>query len=110
MPTPQTRIIYLQRSAPAKPPLGQACNGCGVCCAAETCPVARVFLLQWTGPCPALAWQGAEQRYACGMLVRPASYLAWLPNWLAPWFARRVRRWIAAGIGCDSAAEPSHFP
>ena len=30
----QRRVIFLQARAPAKPPPGQACNGCGACCAA----------------------------------------------------------------------------
>ncbi len=97
--------IFLQRGAPDKPPLGAPCNGCGVCCASATCPVARVFLLQWRGPCRALEWHAGEARYLCGMLRRPAQYVRLLPHAATPAFARIVRRYIAAGIGCDAPVE-----
>ena len=32
------QIVHLHRDAPPKPAPGAPCNGCGVCCAAETCP------------------------------------------------------------------------
>ncbi len=95
--------IYLQQAAPPKPELGAPCNGCGVCCAVSTCPVARVFLWRFKGPCTALEWHAEGGRYLCGMLVRPASYLGWLPWRAEAWFARRIRRSIAAGIGCDAS-------
>ena len=95
------QVIYLRQAAPAKPAVGAPCNGCGVCCAVATCPVARLFLGQWRGPCRALEWHEAQGRYLCGMLARPGSYLRALPRFAAPWFARRVRRWIGGGIGCD---------
>ncbi|MBC3921029.1 hypothetical protein H8L32_26435 [Undibacterium sp. CY18W] len=97
-------IIWLQANAPMKPLLGQPCNGCGVCCAAEPCPVARVFLWQLRGSCLALEWHADVQQYRCGMLVQPATYLRWLPTSWQAWFAKRVRRWIAAGTACDSDA------
>ena len=90
-----------------KPPLGQACNGCGVCCAAEACPVALIFLWQRRGPCRALEWHEAGQHYRCGMVLQPALYvrtLRALPLPLHAWLGRRVRRWIAAGSACDSSA------
>jgi len=100
------RTILLPPAAPPKPAAGRPCNGCGVCCAVETCPVARVVLLRRRGPCPALEWQG--DLYRCGLLARPRHYLPWLPDrWDA--FARRLLgRWIAAGRGCDSTAEISN--
>ncbi|MFZ2999689.1 MAG: hypothetical protein WA071_05120 [Undibacterium umbellatum] len=99
-----SHIIWLHASAPAKPALGQACNGCGVCCAAEPCPVARVFLWQFKGSCRALEWHADVQQYRCGMLLQAASYVRWLPRGWQSWFAKRVRRWIAAGTACDSDA------
>lgn len=103
--THDQQIIWLHRAAPAKPALGQACNGCGVCCAASPCPVARVFLWRWRGACPALEWQAEAMQYRCGMLLRPAHYLFLLPQRLAPWFTGRIRRWIAADVACDSEVE-----
>ncbi|MCG2583596.1 hypothetical protein [Massilia sp. TS11] len=98
------KLIFLQRAAPPKPPLGQPCNGCGVCCAAATCPLARLALGQWRGPCRALEWDAALACYRCGLLRQPQAYLRWLPAALGPWFGRRARRWIAAGVACDSSA------
>jgi hypothetical protein len=100
------QVIYLQQAAPPKPELGAPCNGCGVCCAVSPCPVARVFLWRFSGACPALEWHAGDQRYLCGMLARPANYVRWLPTSAQPWFARRIRRWIAAGIGCDATVTP----
>jgi hypothetical protein len=99
------QIIFLHRAAPLKPGLGESCNGCGVCCSAQTCPVARVLLLQWRGPCRALLWDGAAPHYRCGLLVSPMTYLRGLPRWSESFVRRRVKRWIAAGAGCDSAVD-----
>lgn len=98
-------ILHLQRAAPPKPPFGAPCNGCGVCCAATTCPAARLRFLRVRGPCPALAWQAAEARYRCGLVAAPARYLGWLPSALAGLASRLFHRWIAAGRGCDCSHE-----
>jgi len=88
--------INLHASAPAKPAVGAACNGCGVCCAAFPCPLSRVLLAHRTGACPALTWQ--ESRYVCGLVVKPVGLARWLPQ--------RLRlRWIGTGCGCDCDAE-----
>ena len=99
------RLIWLNVAAPAKPLLGQSCNGCGVCCAAEPCPVARVFLWQWRGACRALIWREAEQQYRCGMILQPSRYLRFLPVIWQAGFSRLVARWIAADTVCDSNVE-----
>jgi hypothetical protein len=99
------QTIHLHRNAPNKPAEGQACNGCGVCCALETCPAGRLRFLQSKGPCPALTWSDSEARYHCDLLVDPGKYFGWLP-WSAEAFIRRqLARWIAAGKGCDCSAE-----
>ncbi|MFZ6770871.1 hypothetical protein ACO0LM_27775 [Undibacterium sp. Di26W] len=100
----RSTIIWLKADAPMKPAVGQACNGCGVCCAAEPCPVARFFLWQLRDSCRALEWHADVLQYRCGMLRQPSVYLPWLPAIWQTWFARRVRRWIAAGTACDSDA------
>ncbi len=99
------QIIWLHRQAPIKPALGLACNGCGVCCAASPCPVARVFLWRWRGACSALEWHAELKQYRCGMLLRPSHYLFLLPHLVSPWFAGRIRRWIAADVACDSEVD-----
>lgn len=98
----QTLTLYA--AAPPKPAAGEPCNGCGLCCAAERCPVAWLFLPRGKGSCAALEWDGEAQHYRCGMVTRPAHYVGWLPRrWdgvAARWFASR----IAAGGGCDFGA------
>lgn len=101
MPAGQ-HFIAIHPAAPAKPALGAPCNGCGVCCAAEPCPVSHVLLGHRTGACPALQWHEPQRRYVCGMVMAPASFLLWLPLPLQALFRRLTRRWIAVGIGCDS--------
>lgn len=91
--------VVLHRDAPEKPASGDACNGCGVCCAAETCPAGRL-LFRTRGACPALAWSAAERRYLCGLVAEPAAHLP-LAAVLARPAAALFRRWIAAGKGCD---------
>ncbi|HEX8955395.1 MAG TPA: hypothetical protein VF798_03940, partial [Burkholderiaceae bacterium] len=84
---------------------GAPCNGCGVCCAHEPCPVALVFLRQRRGGCRALEWDGEAQRYRCGMAQHPGRHLRWLPARLATIMQRLVLRWIAAGTACDASNE-----
>ena len=99
-----SQLIWLRREAPPKPETGTPCNGCGVCCAAEPCPVAQFWLWQRSGSCRVLEWDEQQRRYWCGMVRRPAHYLRWLPQRFEQWFAARVRRCIAAGSACDSPA------
>jgi len=100
----QIQTIHLHRAAPDQPAEGQPCNGCGVCCALETCPVGRLRFLQKQGPCPALEWSADESRYRCGLLVRPGHYFGWLSTTAEPLARRLLARWIAAGHGCDCSA------
>ncbi|MBS1159123.1 MAG: hypothetical protein H6R15_1542 [Proteobacteria bacterium] len=104
----QQEIIHLQSAAPKKPLAGEACNGCGVCCALETCPVARLRFLQKKGPCPALRWSAEATLYRCGLLSAPGNYLPCLPKVAEALTSRLLARWIAAGKGCDCTAEPAN--
>jgi len=85
------RVIHIEPLAPAKPALGAACNGCGVCCLSEPCPLGMLASLRRRGACTALRWDAGATRYRCGLTTLP------LPGAL-------TRRWIAAGQGCDSDA------
>lgn len=116
-----SRLIHVQHGAPAKPAPGQPCNGCGVCCLYEPCPLGRLLSRRRRGACAALHWDAALAQYRCGALDRPAQVLhAALPaggRWAAPWLAaglrRLARRWIAAGQGCDctlAVAPPASVP
>ncbi len=95
------RIIHIEADAPLKPVEGKPCNGCGVCCLAEPCPVGMVISRKILGSCSALQWVADERRYRCGLLASPAAHFRW--KWLSrigmPW----ARRMISAGSGCDSS-------
>lgn len=104
-PTMDTQTIHLHLKAPPKPDAGQPCNGCGVCCAAETCPLARLRFRRRQGPCPALEWLAEEACYRCGLLRHPRHYWPGLPAWAEGMARRLTRRWIAAGSACDSQAQ-----
>ncbi|MBN9409664.1 MAG: hypothetical protein J0H69_10990 [Burkholderiales bacterium] len=99
------QVIHIHPEAPAKPAYGAPCNGCGVCCLAEPCPLGMVVSRRRHGACDALRWRAAEARYVCGMVADPAEVLG--PRWrfAAPLLARLARRWISAGSGCDAAIE-----
>lgn len=99
------QTIHVHREAPPKPAEGEPCNGCGVCCMLETCPVARLRFLQTKGPCPALQWLDDEKRYLCGLLVEPGKYFGWLPAKRNDTARRLFARWISAGQGCDCDAD-----
>lgn len=98
-------VIHLHVLAPAQPAPGAACNGCGVCCAIEPCPLGMLVSRRRNGACRALRWDDDLGRYRCGMLRAPADALPALPRWLARALAHLARRWIAAGSGCDCSVE-----
>lgn len=66
------------------------------------------------GPCNALRWSAVDSVYRCGAMAVPREVVARaLPTpmrWMAPaiggWLSLLARRWIAAGIGCDSSLVP----
>lgn len=96
------QVIYLHALAPAKPALGAACNGCGVCCATEPCPLGMWLSRRRRGACVALRWSARDHRYLCGALSQPTLWWPWLPE---AWARHLVRRWIAAGVACDADLE-----
>ena len=100
-------VIYLHALAPPKPAPGAPCNGCGVCCAWQPCPLGMLVSGRRHGACAALRWQADVQRYHCAVLATP--HLLWprLPALLRPALKRLARRWIAAGAGCDSHLDVS---
>lgn len=91
--------VGLRADAPPKPAFGAPCNGCGLCCAVEACPLGIIRFGRRRGPCPAMEWR--DGRYACGMLARRPP---------GGWTARLIARWIAAGKGCDCRSEIADQP
>ena len=100
-------LVRLDARAPVQPALGAACNGCGVCCAMEPCPVGRAVTGKRTGACAALVWDEPNCVYRCGVLTQPQAMLMrlGLPSVLTAALAPLLRVWarraIAAGKGCD---------
>lgn len=101
----RAQVIHLHSDAPPKPAAGAACNGCGVCCAAEPCPIGMLVSRRRQGACAALAWGEAAGRYRCGLVEQPAAHLPRALAALAPLVRRLARRLIAAGAGCDCSFE-----
>ena len=105
------QIIHIEPVAPPKPAWGQPCNGCGVCCLVEPCPLGQLLSRRRRGACSALRWEGASGRYRCGAMLAPAEVLRaavpgrWLQALLLPLLRRLAGRWIAAGRGCDCSLE-----
>ena len=97
------QVIHLHPAAPAKPAEAAPCNGCGVCCAAEPCPIGVLVSRSRTGSCKALLWNSDESRYRCGLVGAPRAVLPRLPEVLAPLLSRLAKRWISAASGCDSS-------
>jgi hypothetical protein len=95
------QIIRVHADAPLKPALGAACNGCGVCCLAEPCPVGVMVSGRLTGACTALRWDGAGARYRCGVMGSGDA-----TSGPAKWLRAVAARLIASGTGCDSDARP----
>jgi len=108
-----SRIVHIQPEAPPKPVLGRPCNGCGLCCLYEPCPLGCLLSRRRRGACMALRWDAAGARYRCGALTASSEVaLAALPSRLhrlapalAAWLRRLAPHWIAAGQGCDCSLE-----
>jgi hypothetical protein len=85
--------------APIKPRHGEPCNGCGLCCAAERCPLAVVLIGDGPAPCPALELD--EGRFWCGLIRNTAKYTIAIEAEKAPWLGEILRQQYF-GTGCDS--------
>ena len=99
------QIVQIHPEAPRKPPEGAPCNGCGLCCLAEPCPLGMVLSRKRVGACNALRWDAAGAMYRCGVMTEPRSVLSPGWRWLSPVLKPLARRWIAAGVGCDASLE-----
>lgn len=107
----QTRqVIHIEPLAPPKPAWGAPCNGCGVCCLVEPCPLGMLVSGRHQGACSALRWDAAAQRYVCGLVAPGAPALGERWRWLALVVQPLARRWISAGSGCDAHLEVGTEP
>lgn len=99
------QVIHIHPEAPPKPPEGAPCNGCGVCCLAEPCPVGMLVSRKRHGACVLLRWSDAQGRYVCGLLAEAdEAAMRAVPPWRRLWRAW-ARRLISAGSGCDASIE-----
>jgi hypothetical protein len=110
MSSSHPQVIHIHAEAPAKPALGAACNGCGVCCASEPCPVGILVSRRRSGACVALSWDAAQRRYRCGVVDAPQRFTRLRWGWLNRVVSRLALRMIAAGRGCDSTVEVQRGP
>lgn len=97
--SPSFKTILIHKNAPTKPAVGMPCNGCGICCHSELCPLAILRFRRKKGRCPVLQWDSTQQLYRCGWLQRQPKSL----------FSRLVYYWIhrhiGANQGCDAWVE-----
>lgn len=95
----------MTKPAPPKPTYGAPCNGCGACCRAVPCRMARDLVGAFDAPCPALEHDGA--RYWCGLVRNPAAHVLALRG--REWAGDAIRDALLAvgyfGSGCDSAGD-----
>lgn len=85
-----------------KPKYGSPCNGCGLCCIAEQCPISLMAFGEQL-LCPALGTMGDGKGFGCGLIVATSQFIpptgderldALLPGAIA--------YVLGAGRGCDS--------
>lgn len=89
----------MSETAPEYPGYGLPCNGCGFCCAAEPCQVARDFAGFTEGPCPAMQFE--ESRFVCGMVRNPSRYID-TPKAADDFIGAMIGEALGVGKGCDS--------
>jgi len=104
-PPPGWQVVHWHPEAPPKPPEGAPCNGCGLCCLAEPCPLGMLVSRRRTGACVALRWSAADGRYLCGMVADPGAVTGFT---LETAVALARMRWKAALAGAlgDLADSP----
>lgn len=108
MPKPPI-IINIIPAAPHKQVLTSPCNGCGVCCLLEPCPLGILLSGYRQGACQALRWDEHTQQYRCAAITAPQEVLhdrlPQILHRLVPaltWLlGQGAQRWVAAGVGCD---------
>lgn len=103
-------VFWRPAGAPTKPAEGAPCNGCGLCCLAQPCPLGMLLSRRRTGACVALRWSEPDQRYWCGAVSDPADVTGWTRPWAVRALSALARRWIASGVGCDARLDVQPVP
>lgn len=85
---------------PAYPGYGQKCNGCGLCCIDQPCPVADNLRVWKDGKCKAL--QLVDGVYRCGMMTTPDKFTKYVPKNKRAEAAANIRRQLGSGVYCDA--------
>ncbi len=94
-------VTNVQSGPIAKPSYGLPCNGCGLCCQNEICPLGQFAFPSWQAPCPALERDG--DRFVCGLVNRPEVYapIKTAVNGVEEMRAAAMHA-NGVGIGCDA--------
>lgn len=98
---------------PEKAPYGTPCNGCGLCCQNEICPLGQIVfpaaVVRFGGACPAL--ERDDERFICGLIARPEAYA---PIKASVYGVEALREaaviGVGAGIGCDARMDGEADP
>lgn len=91
---------------PAKPAYGQPCNGCGVCCRQELCPLGELLYRRVKGPCPALSgpylMTDGSSTYTCGLVSCPEKFAPLTANIVGGDRLTAAAKFLTGtGVGCD---------
>lgn len=89
------------------PALGAPCNGCGFCCEADPCAIAKTYLLDHSAPCKAL--ERSADRTWCGLVLHPSKYLkhhGLTKDWADTILGAEIAGLLGVGRGCDAGELP----
>lgn len=89
------KLRFLMMLKPEKPAMGQPCNGCGYCCAAEVCAIGIQAFGEVEAPCPAMQFR--DGRFWCAVIETAAA--------ADPVFGAHMRWVMAIGRGCDAGTD-----
>lgn len=76
---------------PLKPKFGEACNGCGLCCALELCVIGGIAFSGAQPPCPALKLTPDGSRTYCELVAMEK----------AAGLEPLIQRGLGIGLGCS---------
>lgn len=90
-------LVAAKHDLPPKPRWGQPCNGCGLCCILEQCPIS----LATFGPeliCPALTMRPGSS--GCGLVETPGAFFN---DDMADELGAFIALILGVGTGCDAS-------